>query len=95
MAENDAKKPDDDECVSQLELRDMMRTMTDAFNKYKDATTSSFERLDRRIFGLVDRMDTMETRLPQATATAANDDEVDDTLANSVAPRHRRLDRNR
>jgi hypothetical protein len=26
--------PDDTECVSHMELKDMMRAMTDAFNKY-------------------------------------------------------------
>ena len=62
--------PTDEECVSRLELRDMMRAMTEAFSKYQDVTALSFERLDRRVSGLVDRMDTMEARLPQATATA-------------------------
>src|SRR5437762_13608166 len=79
MAGNTAKKPgdttntapNDEECVSKLELRDMMRAMTEAFSKYQDASALSFERLDRRVSGLVDRMDTMETRLPQATATGA------------------------
>ena len=58
--------------------------MTEAFSKYQDATALSFEQLDRRVSGLVDRMDTMETRLPHATATGAqvstaadDDDEVD------------------
>src|SRR5213076_1134142 len=93
MVGNNAKKPgdktntapNDEECVSQLELHDMLRAMTEAFSKYQDATALSFERLDRRVSGLVDRMDTMETRLPQATATGAqvstaadDDDEVDD-----------------
>src|SRR5207237_6681073 len=71
MAGNNAKKPgdktdtapNDEECVSQLELRDMLRAMTEAFSKYQDATALSFERVDRRVSGLVDRMDTMETRL--------------------------------
>ena len=110
MAGNIAKKPgdttntapNDEECVSQLELRDMLRAMTEAFSKYQDATALSFERLDRRVSGLVDRMDTMETRLPQATATGAqastaadNDDAVDDAFTDTEAPLRRRLDRNR
>src|SRR6266508_1037562 len=47
-------------------------------------------------------MDTMETRLPQATATGAqvstaadDDDEVDAAFADTEAPLRRRLDRNR
>src|SRR5207253_7506369 len=110
MAGNNAKNPgdklstapNDEEYVSQLELRDMLRAMTEAFSKYQDATALSFERLDRRVSGLVDRMDTMETRLPQATApgaqvsTVADDgDEVDDALADTEAPLRRCLDRNR
>src|SRR5438034_10757799 len=110
MAGNTAKKPgdttntapNDEECVSKLELRDMMRAMTEAFSKYQDASALSFERLDRRVSGLVDRMDTMETRLPQATATGAqastaadNDDAVDDAFTDTEAPLRRRLDRNR
>ena len=101
MAGNNAKKPwdktntapNDEECVSQLELRDMLRAMTEAFSKYQDATALSFERLDRRVSGLVDRMDTMETRLPQATATGAqvsttadDDDEVVAAFADTEAP---------
>src|SRR5438128_6543871 len=68
----------------------MLRAMTEAFSKYQDATALSFERLDRRVSGLVDRMDTMETRLPQATATGAqvstaadDDDEVDAAFADT------------
>ena len=85
--------PTDEECVSRLELRDMMRAMTEAFSKYQDVTALSFERLDRRVSELVDRMDMMETRLPQATATGAqvstatdDDAEVDDALADTEAP---------
>jgi hypothetical protein len=29
-------KPNDDECISQLELKEMTHVMTDAFNKYQD-----------------------------------------------------------
>ena len=71
----------------------MMRAMTEAFSKYQDASALSFERLDRRVSGLVDWMDTMETRLPQATATGAqastaadNDDAVDDAFTDTEAP---------
>src|SRR5438132_4267565 len=80
----------------------MLRAMTEAFSKYQDATALSFERLDRRVSRLVDRMDTMETRLPQATATGAqvstaadDDDEVDAAFAYTEAPLQRRLDRTR
>jgi hypothetical protein len=34
--------PDDNECVSHMELKDMMRAMTDAFNKYQTTITDTF-----------------------------------------------------
>jgi hypothetical protein len=34
--------PDDTECLSHMELKDMMRAMTDAFNKYQTTTTTTF-----------------------------------------------------
>jgi hypothetical protein len=33
--------PDDNECVSHMELKDMMRAMTDTFNKYQTTTTDT------------------------------------------------------
>jgi hypothetical protein len=33
---------DDNECVSHMELKDMMRAMTDTFNKYQTTTTATF-----------------------------------------------------
>jgi hypothetical protein len=48
-----------------LELRDMMRAMCDTLNM-------NTERL-KRVLGLVELMDTMETRLPQPTISSAGD----------------------
>jgi hypothetical protein len=33
---------DDTECVSHMEVKDMMRVMTDAFNKYQTTKTATF-----------------------------------------------------
>jgi hypothetical protein len=49
----------DDECVSQLELKEMMCAMTEAFKKYQDFTVTSYEQLDRRVAELVTRMDVL------------------------------------
>jgi hypothetical protein len=51
--------------ASHLELRDMMRAMCDAFNM-------NTERL-KRVLGLVEQMDSIETRLPQPTTSPAGD----------------------
>ena len=53
-------KLNDDECVSQLELKEMMRAMTEAFKKYQDSAATSYEQLDRRVAELVTRMDVLE-----------------------------------
>jgi hypothetical protein len=92
-------KFNDDECVSQLELKEMIHAMTDAFNKYQDSTATSYEHLDRRVAELVTHMDMLEARPPpQAPATGTlvlsptkekdDDDDVD-------APLRRRLAHNR
>jgi hypothetical protein len=44
--------PDDTECVSHMELKDMMRAMTDAFNKYQTTTTATFQRIHTSVDGL-------------------------------------------
>jgi hypothetical protein len=41
---------DDNECVSHMELKDMMRAMTDTFNKYQTTTTATFQRIQQPPF---------------------------------------------
>jgi hypothetical protein len=48
-----------------MELRDMMRAMCDTLNM-------NTERL-KRVSGLVEQIDTMETRLPQPTTSSTGD----------------------
>jgi hypothetical protein len=50
--------------TSSLELRDMMRALCDAFNM-------GTKKL-KRVSGLVERIDTMATRLPQPTTSSAD-----------------------
>ena len=96
--------PEINECVSHLELRDMMRVMTDAFNNYQTSTTDAFQRIHTSVDGLRTWMDELEARLPQpvpppithdADALVHNDteDEFDDDEVD--AQHRRRLLRNR
>jgi hypothetical protein len=64
MDKDKGLKLNDDECVSQLELKKMMHTMTEAFKKYQDSEATSFEQLDRRVAELVTRMDVLDARPP-------------------------------
>jgi hypothetical protein len=56
--------PDDNECVSQMELKDMMWAMTDAFKKYQTTTTATFQRIHTSIYGLALRLDAVEAHFP-------------------------------
>jgi hypothetical protein len=64
MDKDKGPKLNDDECVSQMELKEMMRAMTEAFKKYQDSASTSYEQLDRRVDELVTRMDILEARPP-------------------------------
>jgi hypothetical protein len=52
--------PDDTECVSHMELKDTMRVMTDAFNKYQTTTTTTFQRIHTSVDGHATWLDTVE-----------------------------------
>jgi hypothetical protein len=56
--------PDDNECVSHMELKDMIRAMADAFNKYQTTTTATFQRIHTSVDGPAARMDAVEARFP-------------------------------
>jgi hypothetical protein len=47
-----------------MELKDMMRAMTDAFNKYQTTTTATFQRIHTSLDGLAARLDTVEAHFP-------------------------------
>jgi hypothetical protein len=53
MDKDKGPKLNDDECVSHLELKEMMYAMTEAFKKYQDSAATSYEQLDRRVVELV------------------------------------------
>lgn len=96
MDKDKGPKLNDDECVSQMELKEMMRAMTEAFKKYQDSASTSYEQLDRRVAELVTCMDVLEARPPPPTPAPAhspvdNDDDDDDVYA----PLRQRLARNR
>jgi hypothetical protein len=58
---------DDSECVSHMELKDMMRAMTDTFNKYQTTTTATFQRIHTSVDGLATRLDVVEAHFPHHT----------------------------
>jgi hypothetical protein len=78
---------------SQLELKEMMRAMTEAFKKYQDSAVTSYEQLDRRVVELVRRMDVLEARPPPPTSAPAHSSVDDDN--DVYAPLRQRLARNR
>jgi hypothetical protein len=91
--------PDDNECVSHMELKDMMRVMTDAFNKYQATMTATFQRIHASVDGLAAWLDAVEAPFPHhapplivpaAGGLASNDieDEFDD---DEVDAQQRRL----
>jgi hypothetical protein len=94
MDKEKGPKLNDDECVSQLELKEMMHTMTEAFKKYQDSAATSYEQLDRRVAELVTRMDVLEAHPPPPTPAPAHSP-VDDDDDDVYAPLRRRLTRNR
>jgi hypothetical protein len=64
MDKDKGPKLNDGECVSQMELKEMMRAMTKAFKKYQDSAATSYEQLDRQVAELVTHMDVLEARPP-------------------------------
>jgi hypothetical protein len=96
MDKDKGLKFNNDECVSQMELKEMMRAMTEAFKKYQDSTATSYEQLDRRVDELATRMDVLEARPPPPTPAPSHspldDDDDDDDV---YAPLPQRLARNR
>jgi hypothetical protein len=102
MDKDKGLKLNDDECVSQLELKEMMRAMTEAFKKYQDSAATSYEQLDRQVAKLVTRMDVLEACPPPPTPAPAHspmddddDDNDDDDDDDVYAPLRQRLARNR
>jgi hypothetical protein len=59
--------PDNTECVSHMELKDMMRAITNAFNKYQTTTTVTFQRIHTSVDDLAARLDMVEARFPHHT----------------------------
>jgi hypothetical protein len=96
--------PDDTECVSHMELKDMMRVTTDAFNKYQTTTTATFQRIHTSGDGLAARLDAVEARFPHHTpppivpaagSLAHSDTEYEFDNDEVDAQQHRRLLRHR
>jgi hypothetical protein len=56
--------PDDNECVSHMELNDMIQAMTDAFNRYQTTRTATFQRIHTSVDGLAAWLVAVEARFP-------------------------------
>jgi hypothetical protein len=91
---------DDTECVSHMELKDMMRAIIDTFNKYQTTTTATFQRIHTSVDGLAARLDAVEAHFPHHTPTPivpaasghAHNDTEDEFNDDKVdAQQHRRL----
>jgi hypothetical protein len=93
MDKDKGPKLNDDECVSQMELKEMMRAMTEAFKKYRDSASTSYEQLDRRVDELVTRMDVLEACPPPPTLAPSHSHVDDDD--DVYAPLSQRFARNR
>jgi hypothetical protein len=85
--------------VSHMELKDMIRTMTDAFNKYQTTATATFQRIHTSVDGLAAWLDAVEARFPHhapppivpaAGSLAHNDieDEFDNDKVDAQQRRH-------
>jgi hypothetical protein len=95
MDKDKGPKLNDDECVSQMELKEMMRAMTEAFKKYQDSAATSYEHLDRRVDELVTHMDVLEAHPPPPTPAPAHSPVDDDDDDDVYAPLRQRLAHNR
>jgi hypothetical protein len=78
-------------------LKEMMRAMTEAFKKYQDSASTSYEQLDRRVVELVTCMDVLEARPPPPTPAPAHSpvDDDDDDDDDVYEPLRQRLAHNR
>jgi hypothetical protein len=55
---------DEEECVSNKEIRAMIKAMTELFTKNQQSTITTLERVKCSIAGIIDRVDALETGLP-------------------------------
>jgi hypothetical protein len=55
---------EEEECISNKEVRAMMKAMTELFMKNQQSIDTTLERVECSIAGIIDRVDTLETGLP-------------------------------
>jgi hypothetical protein len=55
---------EEDECVSNKEVRSMTKAMTGIFMKNQQSTDTTLERVQRSIAGIIDRVDALVTGMP-------------------------------
>jgi hypothetical protein len=69
---------DEEECVSNKEVRTMIKALTELFTKNQQSIDTTLERVERSMAGIIDRVDTLEIRLPQIDQDKLSDDTHED-----------------
>jgi hypothetical protein len=68
---------EEEECVSNKEVRTMMKAMTKLFTKNQQSTDTTLKRVEHSIAGIIDGVEALETRV----AAMDQDKLLDDTLS--------------
>jgi hypothetical protein len=69
---------DEEECVSNKEVRTMIKALTELFTNNQQSIDTTLERVERSMAGIIDRVDTLEIRLPQIDQDKLSDDTHED-----------------
>jgi hypothetical protein len=69
---------EDEECVSNKEVRAMIKALTELFTKNQQSTDTTLERVERSMAGIIDRVDALEIGLPQIDQDKLLDDTHED-----------------
>jgi hypothetical protein len=65
---------EEEECVSNKEVRAMMNALTELFMKNQQSTDTTLEWVERSMAGIIDRVDALEIGLPQTDQDKLPDD---------------------
>jgi hypothetical protein len=83
---------EEEECVSNKEVRAMMKAMTELFTKNRQSTDTALERVEHSITEIIDRVDALETGLPPIDQVKlpneTHEDDYDDEYEEPANPPH-------
>jgi hypothetical protein len=71
-------RDEEEECVSNKEIRAMMKAMTEHFTKNQQSTDMTLEWVESSIVGIIDRVEAMETGVPATDQDKLPDDTRED-----------------